>query len=365
VSLMSTLREWFRSRSGLGALAPRRSVLAGPIVAAVTGVSALAAAGASGLPLRDPDHVVGSRLLLVVVLAAVLVVIDILVRASRTSGRLAIPSRTALSKVRRERWTGMRMAVVGSALLSFYVTYLAYRNLKSLVPVLRPRDLFDLQLAEADRAMFAGNDPAQVLHDLLGTGVATQLLSSVYVLFLVFVPLSLALALVFSRDLRRGLFFATALSINWALGAVSYYLLPALGPVYAGSRAFSDLPATAASELQQVLLADRVSFLRDPEAAGAAQGIAAFASLHVSIVFTAALAAHVIGLRPAIRAALWTLLAFTSLATVHLGWHYVIDDVAGLFLGAAALTLALGLTGYEPRPATALRTRTRAEAGTA
>jgi len=356
VSLMSTLRERFRAGSGVGALAPRRSVLAGPIVAAVTGVTALVAAGASGLPVRDPDHVVGSRLLLVVVLAAVLVVIDIVVRAATASGRRpAIPSRTALTKVRRERWTGTRMLVVGSALVSFYVTYLAYRNLKSLVPVLRPRDLFDRQLAEADRAMFGGNDPAQVLHDLIGTGIATQLLSTVYVLFLLFVPLSLALALVFSRDLGRGLFFATALSINWALGAASYYLLPSLGPIYAGSSAFADLPATAASQLQQTLLEDRLSFLRDPEAAGAAQGIAAFASLHVSIVFTAALAAHVIGLRSSIRAALWALLAFTTLATVHLGWHYVIDDVAGLFLGASALTLALALTGYEPRPAPALR----------
>ncbi len=341
-------------------------MLAGPIVAAVTGVTALAATGTAGLPLRDPDHVVGSRLLLVVVLAAVLVVIDIIVRASLASGgRPGIPSRTDLAKVRRERWTGMRMMVVGSALASFYVTYLAYRNLKSLVPVLRPRELFDRQLAEADRAMFGGNDPAQILHDLLGTGIATQLLSTVYVLFLLFVPLSMALALVFSRDLRRGLFFATALSINWALGAASYYLLPSVGPIYSGSKAFSDLPATATSDLQQVLLEDRLSFLRDPEAAGAAQGIAAFASLHVSIVFTAALAAHVIGLRASIRAALWALLAVTTLATVHLGWHYVIDDVAGLFLGAAALTLALGLTGYEPRPAPAPALRRHAEAETA
>jgi hypothetical protein len=342
-------------------LAPRRSVLAGPLVAAITGVFALIAAGASGLPLRDPDHVVGSRLLLVVVLAAMLVVIDIVVRAAISSGRPAIPSRKALAEVRRLRWTAPRMLIVGSALVSFYVTYLAYRNLKSLVPVLRPTDLFDRQLAEADRALFGGNDPAEIMHDLLGTGIATDVLSWVYVAFLLFVPISLALALVFSRDLGRGLFFATALSINWALGALSYYLLPALGPIYAGSQAFSDLPTTPASDLQQTLLDDRYAFMRDPEAAGAAQGIAAFASLHVSVVFTAALAAHIIGLRRSVRIALWTLLALTSAATIHLGWHYVIDDVAGLFLGGAAVALAVGLTGYAPRSAPALSTRAGVE----
>lgn len=353
-------------------LAPRRSVLAGPLVAAVTGVATLVAAGAAGLPLRDPDHVVGSRLLVVVVLAAALVVIDIVIRAAIGSGdrhakprapgwagraRIHIPSRTALAEVRRLRWTGRRMLIVGSALLSFYVTYLGYRNLKSLVPVLRPSDLFDRQLAEADRALFGGNDPAEIMHDLLGTGIATDVLSAVYVAFLVFVPFSLALALVFSRDLGRGLFFATALSINWALGAASYYLLPALGPIYSGSRAFSDLPTSAASDLQQTLLDDRYAFVRDPEAAGAAQGIAAFASLHVSIVFTAALAAHLLGLRRSVQITLWALLALTTAATVHLGWHYVIDDLAGLFLGAAAVTLALALTGYAPRSAPALRAR--------
>jgi hypothetical protein len=338
-------------------LAPRRSVLAGPLVAAVTGVVTLIATGVAGLPLRDPDHVVGSRLLLVVVLAAVLIVIDVVVRAALGSGGPGIPSRTALAEVRRLRWTRRRLLIVGSALVSFYVTYLAYRNLKSLVPVLRPSDLFDRQLAEADQALFGGNDPAELLHALLGTGIATDVLSTVYVGFLMFVPVSIALALVFSRDLGRGLFFATAMSLNWALGAVSYYLLPALGPIYTGSRAFTDLPATASSALQQTLLDDRLAFVRDPEAPGAAQGIAAFASLHVSIVFTAALAAHILGLRRSVRVSLWTLLALTTAATVHLGWHYVIDDIAGLFLGAAALTLALGLTGYAPRPAPALRAR--------
>jgi len=337
-------------------------VVAGPVVAVLTTALALLAAWASGVPLRDPDHVVGLRLLLVIGLVIVLVGLDIVVRA-RGRCEKRIPSRRALQSVRRERWTRRRWAIVGSALVSFYLTYLAYRNLKSVLPVLRPGDLFDRQLAEADRALFGGHDPAALMHEALGTAVTTEVLSVVYVLFLLFVPISVALALVFSPDLRRGLFYATAISINWVLGAASYFLLPSLGPIYATPGGFADLPGTAASELQRLLLYERLEFLYDPAASDAAQSIAGFASLHISIVFTAAVAAHLLGLGRPVRIALWVLLALTTASTIHLGWHYVVDDLGGLVLGVAAVGLALRLTGLKPSGSPAIRAR--AEAGAA
>ena len=132
-----------------------------------------------------------------------------------------------MRSVRRERWTLRRSLAAGSALLGFYVTYMAYRNLKSVVPLLRPGDLFDRQLAGLDRSLFGGHDPAALLHHLMGTGVATHVLSAAYVAFIVFLPLTIGIALVFSRDLRAGLFYTTAQSINWLLGRRQ--LLPAAG----------------------------------------------------------------------------------------------------------------------------------------
>ena len=360
---MSPSREpgLLAAREGAGnEVAPRRFVVAGPAVALLTTAMALLAGWEAGVPLRDPDHVVGARLLLVVCLVIVLIGLDIAVRAWRRCGK-RVPSRTTLQRVRRERWTRRRVAIVGSALASFYLTYLAYRNLKSLVPLLRPGDLFDRQLAEVDRALFGGQDPAALMHEALGTAVTTEVLSVVYVLFLLFVPLSIALALVFSPDLRRGLFYATAVSINWVLGAVSYILLPSLGPIYATPGEFADLPGTAASELQRLLLSERLEFLRDPAATDAAQSIAAFASLHVSIIFTAAVAAHLLGLGRHLRIALWTLLALTTASTIHLGWHYVVDDLGGVALGVAAIGLALRLTGFQPSSSPTIGAR--AEAG--
>jgi hypothetical protein len=324
-------------------------LLAGPGVALVSILTALLTTRAAGVPLRDPDHVAGRRLVWVVVLVVVLIGLDVVVRAGRRSRQLW-PSRAALAGVRRERWSRGRGVAVGSALVSFYVTYLAYRNLKSVVPLLRPGELFDRQLGELDRSLFGGNDPAVLLHRLLGTGIPTQFLSGTYMSLFIFIPVSLALALVFSRDLQAGLFYTTAQSLNWVLGAASYFLLPSLGPIYVEPDAFANLPTSAVTHLQSLLLDQRLEFLDDP-AAGTAQSIAAFSSLHVSIFFTAAVAAHLLGLGRRLKIGAWILLGLTTVATVYFGWHYVLDDLGGLLIGALALVLARTLTGFDMRTA--------------
>ncbi len=330
-------------------------LVAGPAVAVVSVIAALLATDAAGVPMRDPDQVAGRRLVLVLGLVAVLVILDVVVRAGRQSGT-RWPSRASIRRIRRERWTLGRGFAVGVALVSFYVTYLAYRNLKSVIPLVRPGDLFDRQLTDTDRVLFGGHDPAELLHALLGTGVSAHVLSAGYMLFFLFIPATLAIGLVFSRDLQAGLFYTTAQSLNWLLGAGSYFLLPSLGPIYAEPAAFANLPVSGVTQLQDLLLDQRVEFLRDP-AAGTAQSIAAFASLHVSIFFTGVLAAHLLRLGRRVKVGAWALLGVTIASTIYLGWHYVLDDVGELILGALAIGLAWLLTGFDARnhrqPATA------------
>jgi membrane-associated phospholipid phosphatase len=334
--------------TALTAAEPRRTrwraTGAGLAVAAVTVVAAYFTTREVGLPLRDPDHVAALYLALVGFGVAVLVGLDIALRAEGPFP----PTLEAMRRVRRERWTASRGLAVGAAILGFYLTYAAYRNLKSIVPLLRPGDLFDRQLADLDRDMFLGHDPARLLHDALGTGISTHLLSSAYVAFIVFLPLTIGLSLVFARDLRAGLFYTTAQSVNWLLGAASYFLLPSLGPIYAEPGLFGALPYSEVTRLQGVLLDQRLEFLRDP-AASTPQSIAAFASLHISMSFTAAVAAHLLGAGRRFKIALWVWFAVTATATVYLGWHYVLDDLAGLALGAAALGVARLLTGIDLR----------------
>jgi hypothetical protein len=325
-----------------------RAAVAGPAIAVAALLAALAATADAGVPLRDPSGVALRRLQLAVALALIVAVLDAAIRAARRDGRL-LPTRETFAAVGRERWTGLRTLSIGVAILSFYLTYFSYRNVKSVIPLLAPGELHDRRLGELDRSLFGGSDPGELLHSLLGTGAAAHVLSAVYMLFFAFVPVALTGALVCSTRLRSGLFLATALSLNWVLAAVSYRLLPALGPVYADPGTFAGLPATSTSRLQHALLEQRIEFLRDPAAGGAAQSIGAFASLHTSLFVTAAVGAQLLGYPRLVRAAIWLGLLGTLAATVYFGWHYVLDDLGGVVIAVLALALARVITGVHLR----------------
>jgi hypothetical protein len=321
-------------------------VFAGPLVAVLALALAYAITQIAGVPLRDPDGVASSRLRVALGFVAVLVCVDVVVRAARQNGR-RFPTLAQVLSVKRERWTRHRIIPLCAALFGFFATYFAYRNLKSVVPLMRPGELYDAQLTDMETGVFGGEQPAVLLHDLLGTGIAAHVLSVGYMLLFFFIPLTLAVSLVFSSRLEEGLFYATALSLNWVIGAGSYYVLPSLGPFAADPAAFSSLPETAVRDLQDLLSSERAEFLSDPAAAGAAQSIGAFASLHVSIFVTGALAAHLLGLQRSIKATLWVLTGVTVLATIYFGWHYILDDLGGAVIAVMALALARAITGLD------------------
>ncbi|MEO8688006.1 MAG: CDP-diacylglycerol--glycerol-3-phosphate 3-phosphatidyltransferase [Solirubrobacteraceae bacterium] len=290
-----------------------------------------------GLEVRDTDKMLSGRIVLLLGTLGFFIVIDLIPRAIKRPG----PFHVTLPAVARERWSRRRAGAVCLGMVSFYVTYLSYRNLKGFLPFLTDQD-FDPALLSLDRHMFLGHDPGPLLHSLLGTGIAAHLLSSVYLFFLAFVPISLGAALIASSNPIPGLWYVTALGINWTLGVVSYLVIPALGPAFAAPNFYANLPETGTAALQQALIYERHEAL----AGQAAQSIAAFASLHVSVVFTAALIAQLLHLNRFLRAALWTFLGLTMLATLYFGWHYLVDDIAGLGIGVIAVVFAGVATGH-------------------
>ena len=305
------------------------------------------------LPLRDPDGVAGPAYVRLPLILAIMFAIDIVPRSVRRAGGLR-GSVAAGRAIVDEQWSMRRLGLVLVGLFSFYLTYLAYRNLKSFLPFVRDGRA-DMALLDLDQAMMFGHHPADVLHSLLGTGVMAHVLSTGYVFFLVFVPISLGAALVWTRDLRRGYFWVTALCVNWVLGALSYYVLPSLGPVYVRPDRFADLPFTEVTRLQDTLMAHRLEVLASPTATQNVHGIAAFASLYVAIVFSAALVAHVVGAHRVLRWFLWAFFGVTVVATIYFGWHYVIDDVAGIGIGAVAVWLGAKATGHDLRAGMRMR----------
>ena len=64
--------------------------------------------------------------------------------------------------------------------------------------------------------------------------------------------------------------------------------------------------------------------------------------------FTALVAAHLLGLGRRLKIALWAWFVLTTAATIYLGWHYVLDDIGGVILGAMALVLAAAAHRHRP-----------------
>jgi membrane-associated phospholipid phosphatase len=310
----------------------------------VTGVLAVIASQALGLPIRDPEGFLGpswTRLPLLVLGAFLADVVP------RTAWRARYAPSQLLLRARDivgENWTRDRVALVVIGLGSFYVTYVGYRNLKSYLPFIR-EGTQDALLRSIDRVLFLGNEPAILLHQLLGEGVSAHVLSFVYLIFLPFVPVSLTAWLVWSRNISFGYWYATAQCLCWALGTASYYAIPSLGPTFASPWLYADLARTGAASLQDSLFYSRSDALVDPFSD--LQSVAGFASLHVAIVLCAALVAHYTVRHGWIRWSLWTFFALTVLATIYFGWHYIVDDVAGALIAVVAVWLGGLATGQK------------------
>jgi hypothetical protein len=307
----------------------------------------VAVAVSYSLPLRDPDGVAVPTYVRFPAIVLLAFLTDVLPRAAwRARSLRGFPSR--LVSVVRERWgwEHTRFALVG--LGAWYLTYAAFRNLKSFVPFVN-RELDDAALERLDRILWLGHDPAAVLHDVFGLGWAAHVFSGVYVAWIVMVPVSLAVALVWSRERVAGAWYVTAVAVDWVLGVATYFAVPTLGPVYATPQEFSGLPHTYVSTLQESMIEDRLAVLADPFATSAVQTIAAFASLHVGIMVTVCLMAELLGMHRWVRGCLWLFLGLTVLATVYLGWHYFVDALAGAVLGVAGVWIAALGTGNHDR----------------
>ncbi|TWH00724.1 PAP2 superfamily protein [Nocardioides sp. J9] len=299
------------------------------------------------IPIRDPDNVLPGYIRFpAIVLGAIAldVVPRTLLAAGRPGGgwlrRLGSTGRTVV----RERWPLAHWKFALNGVIAWYLCYAAFRNVKSMAPFVHEK-IYDAPLSDIDRFLFAGHDPAATLHAWFGTGIAAHVLSAVYIIWIALVPVSIAIALVWTRHTRAGEWFVTAVAVDWALGAVLYVLLPTVGPIYSDPRTFASLPSTHVSQLQESLWTDRVAVMADPVAAGTLQTVAAFASLHVGIMVTICLVVELVRLPRWVRVSSWVFLALTCVSTVYFGWHFVVDVLGGFALGAAAVWIAGMATG--------------------
>jgi hypothetical protein len=312
------------------------------VVLCFVGVALLRSAQV-GVSLRDPHgaFLVG-RIALTAAIATGLVGLDGLVRTVRPVG-----VRRTLATI-RDRWTPRRVLLAGAALLAYHLTYFSYHNLKSWDAFNEPRDLMLLQW---DRWLFLGHSPAVLAHDLLGQHLAAWVLMVWYETFPTLVVVAFPTAVVLATRMRDAYASIASLVWVWILGTVSYYAVPSLGPFDSAPQEFAGLPHMMIQDTQARYMADRADLLAHPGAADAFAQVSAFASLHVAV------AAAILGIAWWHRlrrttAVLAVFLAGTTVATVYLGWHFAVDDVAGLLIAAVAWWLGPRTVGVR-RPARA------------
>ncbi len=234
------------------------------------------------------------------------------------------------------------MSLIGYVLFNFKV------NIASFAPY-----SWDHYFAEFDRLLFLGYDPWVITHRVFSSLDATSLLDNLYLLWFLVLNLSAFSVAVLPMRNHTRLTFLLAYGLNWVIGgAFLAIILPAAGPVYmeriTGDPVFvplmdllyqySQLTEVRALGIQELLWEGYTNPDVDP------LGISAFPSLHVEMAATCAFlgfaASRVIG---------WTLALYTAailVGSVHLGWHYAIDGIAGIVLAIVFWRISARITSW-------------------
>jgi len=226
----------------------------------------------------------------------------------------------------------------------------AFLPLKYAIPKLVPFWL-DGPLAGGERALF-GADPWLILDRLLGK--ATVPLDWLYASWLAIQSLVLFLVIL-ARPSPAKSRAMIAHSLAWLLlGVVAAVLFASAGPIFYdrlfGGSFYHGLGESLRSRGAWLALAESDAMWTSFRTAqpGMVAGISAMPSLHVAISLWIFLAARTLVPRAAVPAFAYFVLIW--IASVQLGWHYVLDGLAGA-LGMLAVWHLAGLVEKRGRGA--------------
>ncbi len=283
------------------------------------------------LAFRDPHgKLFRGKLTSTALTLLVFVAVDIVVRwwRGRRDGR-------SLWQVARARWTPYRIGMIAAGLVAYFVVYLCYRNLKSWDVFRTPQDAM---LLRWDRWLLLRPQPRRAAARPARPGPRRRRADHLYESFATIVTLALVASLAFAPTVRSSYVFIVSAMWAWILGIGSYYLIPSLGPFHEAPEEFAGLTRTSIQGTQEAYVVQRDHMLAHPHAADAFAQISAFASLHCALTCLIWLMARYYGL----RVLSWVAFAFlccTVVATVYLGWHFAVDDVAGIAIACVAVLL--------------------------
>jgi hypothetical protein len=206
--------------------------------------------------------------------------------------------------------------------------------LKSFIHLINPR-VWDLQLFRIDNLLLFGYSPSIFFTHLFQNEALLGALDIVYSgIYYVLLVSHVGLLMILPSKQNRKAFVASYSSM-WIVGMLLYLAFPSWGPVFVRSDLFEQclafMPRTVM--VQSVLYEEISSLVRNPLGSRVIRFgcVAAFPSLHLSIVTLFALASRTVARRWfRINLVVGVLMFIGSIVT---GYHYMIDSVAGVVLG--------------------------------
>lgn len=275
-----------------------------------------------------------------------------LIWLSLTQQRNQYAGGAAMHWLIERNWTEILLLRVPLAFAITMVIGYLYVSFKVNIANFAPYS-WDFIFAEIDRALFLGKDPWVLSHKLLPGALATKILDMFYVVWFPVMQMAIFLtALLAPRHPLRQTFLM-AYVLNWGIaGVVLAILFPAVGPVYmeriTGDPMFQPLMEMLYREAETT----RIITLESQELLwkGYTQddvnpiGISAFPSMHLTIAATLTCLGFAVN-----RIVGWLAAAFTLtilIGSVHLGWHYAIDGIAGIVLAVVLWMVSARVTRW-------------------
>ena len=269
-------------------------------------------------------------------LMAMLLRIGLHERAKHPTRRMFEQLRSALQPERAARAV-LLLAAMGilQALFAFF---------KPLIPRFAAFS-WDPVFVEADRLLFFGSDAWRVMWPVLGNPPATLFINVVYHLWFFWMLLAWVLVAFADRHRRENVRFFLAFVLTWTIGGtVLAILFSSVGPCYYGNFDFGPDPFTGLLAGLDAIDKQVPVFARDVQALlwagqmnptpGKLAGISAMPSMHCATAVLLTLIADRHDRRLGIASGVVAMLIFVG--SIHLGWHYAVDGIAGALLAYAA-----------------------------
>lgn len=235
---------------------------------------------------------------------------------------------------------GRLVEVVEPFLLFILMSY-SYSTIKAAVG-LRAEPLWDSELYAIDRLLFLGHDPLSTLQAWLPLPTRAWVYAwldwAYYTWFFHFIVVFALLTAKGDRlELRR---YVASILLTYHIGGLAYHLFPALGPVYHFPRRTAHLTRIRLhTNRYQSVLWHNLDAIRKGEAQRIYpfEYIACMPSLHVASEFVMLFFSR--RSRP-LQVVTLPFFCAVLMATVVLGWHYVVDWLGGLLVAGLSIWLS-------------------------